>query len=242
MTKGDDRTITENLQEAFQIRRPLADDDPDLLAGKSYHGVIPWPSAMPDLKPRMMGYFDKLSVLGYALLALFEESLELAPGRLQQFFAKDMNSLRLLHYPPQAPDAPAEHLGARAHTDTNAFTILAQDDEWRVRGPQPRRRMACGAADRGHARRQRWRNAEGVDRRHLLVDGASRDQSVRPRALLNSVFMYPSYDAVIFPILCNPDPANVAPEDLATRRCRATGRSSTANSRRKARRGSCRAK
>ena len=50
MTKGNEKSIAENLQEAFQIKRPLADDDPDLLAGKPLRGKIPWPSAMPDLK------------------------------------------------------------------------------------------------------------------------------------------------------------------------------------------------
>src|SRR5579862_6927207 len=95
MTKGTDRSITENLQEAFQIRRPLEPDDPDLLAGKPLHGLIPWPSAMLGLKPRMMAYYAKVNALGYELLDLFELSLDLAPGQLQQFFKKDMNSLRL---------------------------------------------------------------------------------------------------------------------------------------------------
>src|SRR5690242_10961065 len=34
MTKGTGKSLSENLQEAFQFRRPLAEDDPDLLAGK----------------------------------------------------------------------------------------------------------------------------------------------------------------------------------------------------------------
>jgi isopenicillin N synthase-like dioxygenase len=125
MTKGNEKGLKENLQEAFQIRRPLADDDPDLLAGKPLHGRIPWPSAMPDLRPRMMAYYDKVDALGYELLALFELALGMQAGTLKAYFKKDMNSLRLLHYPPQQPED--EHLGARAHTDTNAFTILAQD-------------------------------------------------------------------------------------------------------------------
>jgi len=77
MTKGNAANLSENLQEAFQIRRPLADDDPGLLAGKPLHGKIPWPSAMPDLKPRMMAYYDKIDALGYEMLALFELSLDL---------------------------------------------------------------------------------------------------------------------------------------------------------------------
>jgi isopenicillin N synthase-like dioxygenase len=47
---------------------------------------------------------------------------------LKKYFKKDMNSLRLLQYPPPQPDADGQYLGARAHTDTNAFTILAQDN------------------------------------------------------------------------------------------------------------------
>src|SRR5262245_38927324 len=128
MTKGNEKSLSENLQEAFQIKRPLADNDPDLLAGKPLHGKIPWPSAMPDLQPRMMAYYDKVNVLGYELLALFERALGLRESELKQYFGKDMNSLRLLHYPPQKPDEDGVHLGARAHTDTNAFTILAQDN------------------------------------------------------------------------------------------------------------------
>src|SRR5262245_44107836 len=126
MSNGNEKGSSEKLQEAFQIKRPLADDDPDLLAGKPLHGKIPWPSAMPDLKPRMMAYYDKVNVLGYELLALFELALGMEAGTLKRYFKKDMNSLRLLHYPPQKPDDEGVHLGARAHTDTNAFTILAQ--------------------------------------------------------------------------------------------------------------------
>ena len=111
-----------------RFRRPLADDDPDLLAGKPLHGRIPWPTAMPDLKPRMMAYYDKVNALGYEMLKLFELALDLPADALKPYFDKDMNSLRLLHYPPQQPDADGVHLGARAHTDTNAFTILAQDN------------------------------------------------------------------------------------------------------------------
>src|SRR5215475_14890287 len=100
MTKGNEKSISENLQEAFQIKRPLADNDPDLLAGRPLHGKIPWPNAMPDLKPRMMAYYDKANDLGYQLLRLFELALGMEEGALKVYFKKDMNSLRLLHYPP----------------------------------------------------------------------------------------------------------------------------------------------
>ena len=86
MMKGTGKALSENTQEAFQFRRPLADNDPDLLAGKPLHGRIPWPQAMPDLKPRMMAYYDKINLLGYEMLKLFEMALDLQGGSAQAVF------------------------------------------------------------------------------------------------------------------------------------------------------------
>jgi isopenicillin N synthase-like dioxygenase len=216
MTKGNDRNISENLQEAFQIRRPLRDDDPDLLAGKPLHGRIPWPTAMPDLAPRMMSYYEKVDALGYELVDLFELSLDLPKDSIRQFFAKDMNSLRLLHYPPQAPDGPGDHLGARAHTDTNAFTILAQDfngglevrnrdGEW-VAVPPVAGTLVVNVGEVLKV----WTDAVFSSAVHRVINRSGRERYSIP------FFMYPTYDALIQPLLRNPDPANVAPEDLPT--------------------------
>jgi isopenicillin N synthase-like dioxygenase len=216
MTKGNDTKLSENLQEAFQIRRPLADDDPGLLAGMPLHGRIPWPSAMPDLKPRMMAYYDKVDALGYEMLSLFELSLELPEGTLRQFFKKDMNSLRLLHYPPQRPEDDGVHLGARAHTDTNAFTILAQDsnggleirnreDEWVAVPPI----AGTFVVNVGEVLKV-WTDGIFSSTLHRVINRSGRERYSIP------FFMYPSYDAVIQPLLKNPDPANIAPENLHT--------------------------
>jgi isopenicillin N synthase-like dioxygenase len=216
MSKGTGKNLSENLQEAYQIRRPLADDDPGLLAGLPLHGKIPWPSAMPDLKPRMMAYYDKLDALGYALLALFELGLDFAPGTLKQYFKKDMNSLRLLHYPPQKPDEDGKYLGARAHTDTNAFTILAQDsnggleirnrdNEW-VSVPPIDGTFVVNVGEVLKV----WTDGIFSSTLHRVINRSGRDRYSIP------FFMYPSYDALIQPLLKNPDPSNIAPEDLHT--------------------------
>jgi isopenicillin N synthase-like dioxygenase len=216
MTKGNEKSISENLQEAFQIRRPLADDDPGIIAGKPLHGKIPWPSAMPDLKPRMMAYYDKVDVLGYEMLKLFELALEMPEGTLARYFTKDMNSLRLLHYPPQRPDEEGVHLGARAHTDTNAFTILAQDDnggleiknrdgEWVAVPPV----AGTFVVNVGEVLKV-WTDGVFSSTLHRVINRSGRERYSIP------FFMYPSYDAVIQPLLTNPDPSNVAPENLHT--------------------------
>lgn len=215
-SKGTGTNIVENLQEAFQIRRPLAKDDPDLLAGRPLHGEIPWPSAMPDLQPRMMRFFDQADRLGYALLSLFEESLGFEQGRLRGYFTKDMNSLRLLHYPPQAPDQEGEHLGARAHTDTNAFTILAQDPnggleirnregEWVAVPPIPRTLVL----NVGEVLKV-WTDGVFSSTVHRVINRSGRERYSIP------FFMYPSFDALIQPLIANPDPSNIAPENLHT--------------------------
>jgi isopenicillin N synthase-like dioxygenase len=215
-SKGVHDTIAPNQQEAFQIRRPLAPDDPDLTSGKPLHGPIPWPSAMPDLEPRMMRYYAQLDRLGYALLELFELGLELEPGTLKAYFAKDMNSLRLLHYPPQAPDDATEQLGARAHTDTNAFTILAQDPNggleirnrernWVAVPPMP----GTFVLNVGEVLKV-WTDGIFSSTVHRVVNRSGKRRYSIP------FFMYPSYDAVIHTLMTNPDPSNVAPEDLHT--------------------------
>ncbi|VCU69789.1 2-oxoglutarate-dependent ethylene/succinate-forming enzyme [Pigmentiphaga humi] len=216
MSKGNDKNISENLQEAFQIRRPLAADDPGLLAGKPLHGLIPWPPAMPDLEPRMMAYYEKVNELGYWLLGMFEQSLGLAADTLKASFAKDMNSLRLLHYPPQRPDESGEHLGARNHTDTNAFTILAQDvngglevrnreGEWVAVPP-----MAGTLVVNVGEVLKVWTDGVFTSAVHRVINRSGNERYSIP------FFMYPSYDALIQPLIQNPDPANIAPEDLPT--------------------------
>lgn len=215
-SKGNDVGINENLQEAFQIRRPLPPDDPDLIAGTPLHGMIPWPSAMPDLEAQMMSYYEKVDNLGRKLLRLFEASLDLPRNTLGRFFRKDMNSLRLLHYPHQAPDGPGDRLGARAHTDTNAFTILAQDmnggleirnrsGDWVAVPPI----MGTFVVNVGEILKV-WTDGIFSSTVHRVINRSGNERYSIP------FFLYPTYEEVIYPILRNPDPGNIAPEDLPT--------------------------
>jgi isopenicillin N synthase-like dioxygenase len=208
MTKGSGKGLSENLQEAFQFRRPLADNDPGLVAGLPLHGRIPWPKAMPDLK--------EVDTLGYELLDLFELALDLPAGALKKYFKKDMNSLRILHYPPQRPEEDGVHLGARAHTDTNAFTILAQDNnggleirnsenEW-VAVPPIEGTFVVNVGEVLKV----WTDGIFSSTLHRVINRSGRERYSIP------FFMYPSYDALIQPLMKNPDPSNVAPENLHT--------------------------
>jgi isopenicillin N synthase-like dioxygenase len=117
-----------NLYEAFQIHAEFPADDPDVLAGKPLHTQNRWPVEMPSLKPRMLAYFDQLSVFALQMLKLFALGLDLPETALDRFFQKPMMQLRFIHYPPQPANDPGENLGLRPHTDSGAFTILAQDN------------------------------------------------------------------------------------------------------------------
>ena len=214
LTISNDKRISQTLQEAFQMRRPLDPDDPDLLAGKPLCGTIPWPSAMPDLEPRMMAYYDKVDALGRDLLALFEISLDLPRNIFARFFRKDMNQLRLLHYPPQPPDGPGDYRGTRDHTDTDCFTILAQD---MTGGLEIRNRDGDWIAVPPIAETfvinvgeilKVWTDGIFSSTVHRVINRSGRRRFSIP------FFLYPTYDEFIYPILRNPDPGNVAPEDL----------------------------
>ena len=214
--KGDDPNLKENLQEAYQIHTELPPDDPDVLAGLPLHGPNPFPSAMPDLKPRMLAYQGKLAQLGQGLLRLMAIGLGLPETHFEPYFRKPMPMLRLLHYPPQKPDEEGVHLGARAHTDTNAFTILAQDanggleirnrdNEW-VAVPPIAGTLVVNVGEVLKV----WSDGIFSSTLHRVINRSGRRRFSIP------FFMYPSYDALIQPLLRNPDPANVAPENLHT--------------------------
>jgi isopenicillin N synthase-like dioxygenase len=143
-------------------------------------------------------------------------ALDLKEGALKPYFGKDMNSLRILHYPPLPPEDDGVHLGARAHTDTNAFTILAQDNnggleirnrdnEW-VAVPPIENTFVVNVGEVLKV----WTDGIFSSTLHRVINRSGRERYSIP------FFMYPSYDALIQPLMKNPDPANVAPENLHT--------------------------
>ena len=116
--------------EAFQIMLDLGPDDPDVKAGSVMHGPNVWPTDAPGFsaaafRTTMEGYQSEVTRLSQRLLSVFALALDQPPGFFRPFFKKPLTQLRLLHYPPQPPDAGAE--GVEAHTDPGALTVLLQD-------------------------------------------------------------------------------------------------------------------
>ncbi len=206
---GVDQKLKANLQEAFQIHLDLPANDPDVVAGKPMHGPNPWPSAMPSLKADMTDYQGQLWALGQKMLPLFAIGLGLPEDTFAPFFRKPMIMLRVLHYPPQAPDDSTESIGTRAHTDTGVFTILAQDTvggleiltkggEWITVPPIP----GSYVVNIGEMMKA-WSDAIFTSTPHRVVNRYGLERYSVP------FFVNPDYDTVFAPLVTNPEPVDL---------------------------------
>jgi len=186
-----------DLVEAFQMMPELALDDPDVLAGKPLHGPNLWPDAPADFKPTVLAYADALAGLAEKLLRAFAAGLDLPADMLLEKFRKPLSQLRLMHYPPQPPKSDSERRGVSPHTDTGAFTILAQDSngglevqnlagDWLPATPIP----GSFVVNIGDSV-MRWTNDRFRSTPHRVINRSGRDRFSLP------YFVNADYDAVI---------------------------------------------
>ncbi len=189
-----------DLVEAFQLMPELADNDPDVLAGKPLHGRNLWPEAVPgcdDFRETVLAYMDAMAALAERMLRAFAAGLDVEPDMLLQKFRKPLSQLRLMHYPPQPPQSAVEMRGVSPHTDTGAFTILAQDangglevqtrsGDWAAATPVP----GAFVVNIGDSV-MRWTNDRFVSTPHRVINRSGRDRISLP------YFVNADYDAVI---------------------------------------------
>ncbi|KAL6069076.1 2-oxoglutarate-dependent ethylene/succinate-forming enzyme [Balamuthia mandrillaris] len=100
---------------------------------KPLHGKNQWPERMEGFKEVMEEYFREIEALGKTLLHAFAIDLSLDNEfYFHDMFTPGMSLLRLLHYPPQNPQAHdfnPNQIGCGVHTDYGCVTILSQDAE-----------------------------------------------------------------------------------------------------------------
>lgn len=114
-----------NLYAAFCMRRELAPDDPDILAGVPYRALNRWPDGLPGFRENMVAYSDAMEALGMKMLPILARALDLDPGFFTASFEKPLVNLQLNYYPPQ-PHFDDRQYGLAPHSDRGFITMLSQ--------------------------------------------------------------------------------------------------------------------
>jgi len=117
-----------NRLHAFEMALDLPESDPDVAAGKPLHAPNQWPD-LPGFRAPVERYYAETTGFGFHLLRAFALALGMPADHFQKLYVgKPLASMRLLHYPPTAPEAEEEEYGVAPHSDYGIVTILNQDE------------------------------------------------------------------------------------------------------------------
>ncbi|KAH7162073.1 hypothetical protein B0J13DRAFT_490605 [Dactylonectria estremocensis] len=119
-----------DLKEGYYFGLDLPEDHPQVLAKKFNLGPNKYPENVKDpqeFRQKIDSYIEKMIEIAERLIRILCKTLEVDDGWVSQFTNTPIATLRLLHYPPQPPDASELERGIGAHTDFGAVTILLQD-------------------------------------------------------------------------------------------------------------------
>lgn len=119
------RVTRPNDSESFMLMHEVAPDDPRF--GRPLDGPNQWPD-LPGFRTAVEAYERAMHAFCLRLLRPLALALGLPRDWFLPHFEQPTTFLRLLHYPPQAPDSPDDAFGSAPHTDYGFITILAQDD------------------------------------------------------------------------------------------------------------------
>ncbi|KAL7628323.1 hypothetical protein AAE478_002523 [Parahypoxylon ruwenzoriense] len=175
-----------DLKEGFYFGRDLPPEHPSVAAGKFIMGPNTYPEELPDAA-RFRGVVDRYvaAMLGLAerIVRMLCRALEVDDGWVPEFVRDPISILRLLHYPPQPPDASELERGIGAHTDFGAITILHQDS---VGGLQVWDREASTWIDVRPTRgafvvnlgnlMMRWTNDQYVSNLHRVINRSGQER------------------------------------------------------------------
>jgi isopenicillin N synthase-like dioxygenase len=112
-----------DLKEFWHVGRELP-------PGHPYRAVMPdnvWPTEIDGFQPYVGGLYGALDDLGKQVLRAIARYLGLDNRFFDEPVRLGNSILRLLHYPPVAPDAPGVRAGA--HEDINVITLLLGAEE-----------------------------------------------------------------------------------------------------------------
>lgn len=138
-----------DLKEGFFVGPEIPHDKERY---EAYRHPNNWPSAclIPDeeLKEPVLEYRQQLCDLSLLIMQILAQGLPDGKKEMFDEFCTDpLAVVRLLHYPPQLDFSDEKQLGAGAHTDFGAITLLLQDSSG---GLQVRKPGAGDGRDGGH--------------------------------------------------------------------------------------------
>ena len=123
--------VMPDLKEGFYIGTEIPLSDPRALSRRFYMGPNVWPpeSLLPSSAFRnpAEAYYRAIYNLSLTVLDIIAHTLPYGPHIFDEFTSNQPAApLRLLHYPP-SQKTEKRQLGASAHTDFGAITLLLQD-------------------------------------------------------------------------------------------------------------------
>ena len=112
-----------NQSASFMMMREDRVSDPNTYLS----GPNQWPE-LEEFREVCEAYVAAMTKLGRQLMGLALQSIGVEDRSILRAFDPPTLWLRLLHYPPQAPQAPDDLYGSAPHRDFGCLTLLAQDD------------------------------------------------------------------------------------------------------------------
>ncbi|EKM7808015.1 isopenicillin N synthase family oxygenase [Klebsiella aerogenes] len=87
-----------------------------------------WPTALPSLKPTLLGWQQAMTGVGITLLRAFAEALQLPAAAFDALYGEKPNEhIKLIRYPGQSETKSAQGVGA--HKDSGFLSFLLQDEQ-----------------------------------------------------------------------------------------------------------------
>ncbi|KAK3935247.1 putative 2OG-Fe(II) oxygenase family oxidoreductase [Diplogelasinospora grovesii] len=145
-----------DLKEGFYVGHDVPLGDPKAQTRRFFMGPNVWPEpevlGRSDFRDPAEAYFEAVHGLALKMLELIEGTLPYGKGIFREFAAgHTVSVLRMLHYPPAPPprNSPGggkkQQLGAGAHIDFGAITVLLQDEHpgLEVLDPETKYKSTC---------------------------------------------------------------------------------------------------
>lgn len=111
-----------DLKEFWQVGRPDVPDDHPVHA---LFGPNFWPTEVPAFGATLVELYRRLDRLGGILLEAAAAHIDEPAHRFREMATESDTIVRVLYYPPVAPDVPPGAIRSAAHEDINLITLLS---------------------------------------------------------------------------------------------------------------------